>query len=267
MISRDVRLPQLREIALGQITKVMQFGAYCRLAEYGSLEVFIPLREVSYGWIKNIREHLRVGQNVVCKIIYFDRERGTIDASIKQVTPKEEKDKINGYKLEKRLGTLFMQTAKQTKTEKPDALSSMVLAKFGSFTEFTKNAISNTPEFEKLEMPKTLKDTLLESLNKAKSNRTYKVSYIMTLLNPDTRSGVTETRNLLKEMEGKGVKITYISAPKYKITSEAKSYPEAESRVQNATDLVQKSNHKFGFSIEKEKLRKEKEGILESYLS
>ncbi len=260
------KLPQLHEIVLGQITKVMQFGAYCKLPEY-NLEVFIPIREVSYGWIKNIREHLHVGQNVVCKIIYFDRERGTIDASIKQVTPKEEKDKIGGFKLEKRLSTLFMQIAKQAKADKPEELSQRIISNFGSFTEFTKNAVNGTQEFERLDIPKKLKDAMLETLNKAKSNRTFRVSYIMTLLNTDTKTGATETRKLLSDMEKTGIKIIYISAPKYRITSEGVNYPEAESKVTKATALVQKSKHKFVFSIEKEKLKKEKEGILESYMS
>jgi translation initiation factor 2 subunit 1 len=266
MAANMERLPQLREIVLGQITKVMQFGAYCRLSEY-NLEVFIPLREVSFGWIKNIREHLHVGQNVVCKIIYFDRERGTIDASIKQVTPKEEKDKISTFKLEKRLSALFMQTAKHSKVEKPEDVSKSVLEKFGTFTEFTKNAISGSQEFEKFEMQKKLKDALLAALENMKSNRTFKVSYIMTLLNTDTMAGATETRHMLSEMEKAGIKIIYLSAPKYKVTSEGKSYPEAEGKVVMATAQVQKNKHKFIFSIEKEKLKKEREGILESYLS
>ena len=51
-------IPRVGELVIASVSKISKFGAYCRLIEYNDLEVFLPIREVSSGWIKNIREHL-----------------------------------------------------------------------------------------------------------------------------------------------------------------------------------------------------------------
>jgi len=259
------KLPQLHEIVIGQISKVLQFGAYCKLPEYNNLEVFIPLREVSFGWIKNIHEHLRTGQNVVCKIIYFDRERHTIDASIKQVTSKEEKDKINSYKLEKRLAAMFKQLAKSTASGNPEALAQQAVSEFGTFVNLAKAVMEKSPSLEKSGLPKKLLDGIAENIKNIMSKRTFKVSYIMTLLNYNTKSGASQNRELFSEIKAAGVHLTYISSPKYKVVAEGSSFPEAEAKIKKIESIIQKSKLKVLFELEKEKLKKEKENMFESY--
>ena len=87
--------PQVGSSVIAKVIRVAQFGAYCKLPEYNDIDVFLPIREVSSGWIKNIHEFVHNGQIVVCKVIYIDKEKGTIDVSIKKITNKESKEKLN----------------------------------------------------------------------------------------------------------------------------------------------------------------------------
>ncbi|MEM3227903.1 MAG: S1 RNA-binding domain-containing protein [Candidatus Micrarchaeaceae archaeon] len=259
------KLPQLHEIVIGQISKVTQFGAYCRLPEYSNIEVFIPLREVSFGWIKNIHEHLRIGQNVVCKIIYFDRERHTIDASIKQVTSKEEKDKINSYKLEKRLSAMFRQLAKAINPGNVDAISAQAIEEFGTFTNLAKAVMEKSPALEKTQLPKKLLSGIEENIKSIMRKRTFRVSYIIKFLNYNTKSGATQNRNIFSEIEKAGIKLIYISAPTYKAVAEGDSYPAAEAKMKAVEATIKKFKPNAAFSMEKEKLKKENESVFESY--
>ncbi len=261
------KLPQLHQVVIGQISKVMQFGAYCRLLEYGNLEVFIPLREVSFGWIKNIHEHLRTGQNVVCKIIYFDRERHTIDASIKQVTSKEEKDKINSYKLERRLSAMFRQLAKSTGQKNIEELAALAISEFGTFTNLAKAVMEKAPGLKTSKLPAPLLSAIEENIKSIMRRRTFKVSYIMTLLNYNTKSGASQNNDIFSKISAAGVKLAYISAPKYRVVAEGDSYPEAEEKIKKIEEIMQKAKLKGVFSLEKEKLRKEKESVFESYFA
>ncbi|MGC8478403.1 MAG: S1 RNA-binding domain-containing protein [Candidatus Micrarchaeia archaeon] len=261
------KLPQLHQVVIGQISKVMQFGAYCRLPEFNNLEVFIPLREVSFGWIKNIHEHLRVGQNVVCKIIYFDRERHTIDASIKQVTTKEEKDKINSFKLERRLSAMFRQLAKSTGQKNIEALASLVLSEFGDFTNFAKAIMENSASLKDSKIPPQLISAIEENIKSIMHRRTFKVSYIMTLLNQNTKSGASQNNEIFSKIVETGAKLSYISAPKYRVVAEGESYPKAEAKIKKIEEIMQKVKLKGVFSLEKEKLKKEKESVFESYFA
>ena len=58
-------MPKVGELVIATVSKISKFGAYCRLPEYNDLEVFLPIREISSGWIKNIREHIHEGQKLV----------------------------------------------------------------------------------------------------------------------------------------------------------------------------------------------------------
>ncbi|MGH2510319.1 MAG: S1 RNA-binding domain-containing protein, partial [Ktedonobacteraceae bacterium] len=58
--------PRVGSLVIANVSKITKFGAYCKLPEYNDLEVFLPLREISSGWIKNIREFIHEGQKLVC---------------------------------------------------------------------------------------------------------------------------------------------------------------------------------------------------------
>ena len=65
-------LPDVSEFVIIKITKIMPHGAYCRLIEYNS-DAYLPISEVSSGWIKNIHEFIKEGQQDVAKVIFVDR--------------------------------------------------------------------------------------------------------------------------------------------------------------------------------------------------
>ncbi len=87
-------IPKVGELVIATVAKISKFGAYCKLPEYNDLEVFLPIREVSSGWIKNIREHIHEGQKLVCSVTFYDKDKGTIDISLKRVSPGNSKEKI-----------------------------------------------------------------------------------------------------------------------------------------------------------------------------
>lgn len=263
MSQEERKIPLVGELVIAQISKIMPFGAYCRLPEYGNTEVFLPIKEVSSGWIKNIHEFIHEGQTVVCKIIFYDREKQTIDVSIKKVTPQDSKQKINTFNLEKRLDALFSQAVKTAGLEQQRSeITKAALSEFGTYTNLTRNAAGETKEFEASKIPKKIKDTLLKLVEASKKKRKYEVSYIMNLTTFNTKSGATELRGIFLAMKEKGVNVSYVGAPKYHLTAEGKDYADAESKIQAAVAAAQSKLKKGNLEVAKEKLKKEREGIL-----
>ena len=257
------RTPRIGELVVAQISKVTQFGAYCRLPEYDNLEVFMPIREVSSGWIKNIREFIHEGQSLVCKVVFFDKERNTIDVSLKRVTPKESKEKIGGYNLEKRLAALFQQALRRAGEDgRAGEAAQQVLGEFGSYTSLFQQATANTEKFERAALPKKLKEALLEAIEANRKVKKHEVSYIATISTYNTKSGASELRSMLTAIKNSGVDVAYISAPKYRLTAEGKDYADAESKIKGAELVITTKLNKGVFKLEKEKLKKEKVDIL-----
>ncbi len=254
--------PRIGSLVIAQVAKITQFGAYCRLPEYNNMEVFMPIREVSSGWIKNIREFIHEGQNLVCKVVLYDKDRNTIDVSLKKVTPKETKVKIGEYNLEKRLGALLNQAAKQAGLQGNEQIMQELQHEFGSYTNLFQQATTNSEQFEKLKIPKKLKEEIQKAIEANRKEKKHTVSYIATISTFNTESGASELRGMLSEAQKAGVEVSYISAPKYRFLSDGKDYTEAESKIKKAESIITAKLGKGTFKLEKEKLKKEKEDIL-----
>ncbi len=257
-------IPNLKDLVIAEVVKISNFGAYCKLIEYNNADAFLPIKEISSGWIKNIHVFIHNNQKIVCKVIYFDRERNTIDISLKKVTPKESKEKIKEYNLEKRLQNLFIQAINKAQEQSKKAeLTNIVLSEFHSFINLIVNATNNTKEYKESLLPKKLKDTIIKVIEANKKEKIYHVSYILTLLTYNTLSGISELNSLLLSLKNQDIDVSYISAPKYRlIASSTVNYFEAEEKIKKSIDLVKQKLNNGVFNIEKEKIKKEKENII-----
>ena len=255
--------PRHGELVIVTVGKITNFGAYCKLIEYGNVEAFLPIREVSSGWIKNIREYIHDGQKLVCFVHNVDKEKGTIDISLKRVSTKDSKDKIRSYNLEKRLNALFWQTVKKEKEARTkEELEGIINQEFKTYTNMTENAVAGTPEFVNSKLPKKVRDAFVKALELNRKQKRYFVSYIATITTYNTESGVTELRGIMKAIKETGVDLGYIGAPKYRLFAEGTDYVDAEAKIDKVRDIVSTKLKKGIFEIEKEKLTKEKEDIM-----
>ncbi|MDE1870679.1 MAG: S1 RNA-binding domain-containing protein [Candidatus Micrarchaeota archaeon] len=256
-------IPKVGELVIANVTKISKFGAYCRLPEYNDLEVFLPIREISSGWIKNIREHIHEGQKLVCTVTFYDREKGTIDISLKRVSPGHSKEKIRSYNLERRLSTLFMQAIKVAKeVQNKDELIKTAISEFGTYTNLVQNATDNTKEFNQSKLPKKLKESVLKVLESNKKQKKYLVSYIATIYTFNTLSGATELKGIMGLVKGMDVSVKYIGAPKYRLMAEGDNYSTAEEKIKKVEELIKSKLLNGVFEMEKEKLKKANEDIL-----
>lgn len=257
------KVPQHGSLVIAVVSKITNFGAYCKLIEFGDIEAFLPIREVSSGWIKNIREYIHDGQKLVCFVHGIDKEKGTIDISLKRVSAKDSKEKIRSYNLEKRLAALFSQVSKKEKDVKTkEELSPLVIEEFRTYTNFMENALANTPEFAQSKIPKKIREGFVKALEASRKQKRYFVSYTATISTYNTESGATELRSLMKEIKGTGVELGYVGAPKYRLFAEGTDYVDAEAKIDKVRELISEHLKKGVFEIEKEKLKKEKEDIM-----
>jgi S1 RNA binding domain protein len=76
---------EVGQIVDGKVTGIMNYGAFIDLGDGTSGMVHIS--EIAPTYVKEIKDHLTVGQQVKVKILAVD-ERGKISLSIKQAMPK-----------------------------------------------------------------------------------------------------------------------------------------------------------------------------------
>ncbi|EQD42303.1 translation initiation factor IF-2 subunit alpha [mine drainage metagenome] len=260
--------PPPNSLALAKIEKIMQFGAYCKLLEYNNTDAYLPIREVSSGWIKNIHEFIHEGQTVVCKIIYIDREKGTIDISLKKVTSKESKDKMGAFNLDNRLKALCQRALKEVKLPVPQRaeINDYIISQFKTYTNFVKalgEESGSQAESEEIKVPKRFKEAVLRIIEASRQNKRYIVAYDLSMSTQDTMHGIDNIKDVLRNINNADVKIDYVSAPKYKLVAEGTDYIDAEEKIKQAVNIIKDKLKSGNFNIEKEKLKKEKEDIMD----
>lgn len=101
------------ELVTGTVVKVEDHGAFVTLDEYGGLEAYVPLNEVSHSWFKSIREVLKVGQKRVFKVIRVDPKREHVDLSLKRVSERERQVKMLQWKRYRRALNLLELASKK----------------------------------------------------------------------------------------------------------------------------------------------------------
>ncbi len=78
---------EIGQVVEGKITSITSFGAFVALPD--SKSGMIHISEVSDTFVKDINEHLKVGQSVFCRVCSVD-DKGRIALSLKRVERKTE---------------------------------------------------------------------------------------------------------------------------------------------------------------------------------
>ena len=232
-------LPEVGEFVIIKISKIMPHGAYCRITEY-NIDSYLPISEVSSGWIKNIHEFIKEGQQDVAKVIFTDKEKKSVDISLKKTTSKAKKDKINDFGLEKRAEGMVNKALISSKSEDKKHTIIEELSKIAATYNEIINSISEGKDPLSQIQEKDFKDALYELVAKTIKPKTYTVSYNVDLSTADTKSGINLIKEALSSIEKEGVEVLYMGAPKYRFLATDSSYPDAEDKIKHARNILEK---------------------------
>ncbi len=239
---RTSEFPEESELVVCTVQNVKNFGAFVTLDEYGGKEGFIHIRDVATGWVKYIRDYVREGQKIVCKVLGVDSSKGHIDLSLKSVNEHQKREKIQQWKNENKAEKLMEIVAERLGKE-PAALYEEfgydIMDTYGTlFGAFEQVAAHH----ESLEEEGYSGDWVQTFIEVAKENVTPPHVQIdgyleMTCPAPD---GVDRIREALMsgEASSKHSKIQYIGAPRYRVVVMAPDYKIAEEELKNITTTV-----------------------------
>jgi len=254
--------PEIGDLAVCTVQNVKNFGAFVSLDEYGGKEGFIHVRDVATGWVKYIRDHVREGQKIVCKVLSVDKDKGHIDVSLKQVNDHQRREKIQEWKNEKKAEKLLeIVGTKMGKSleEAFDAVGETLMEEFGTLYSAFEQAAINPDGIMEAGVDKNWVPSISEvakeniQLPSVMIDGTLEVSCPL----PD---GVDHVKAALAKGldSGEGeVDIHYVGAPRYKLLVTAEDYKVAEEELKAAvgriTAAVEKSGGSASFKRKEEK--------------
>jgi translation initiation factor 2 subunit 1 len=236
--------PEKGDLVVGEVDEIADFGVFVELEEYEDKRGLAHVSEVASGWIKNIRDHVNIGERVVAKVLDIDEDAQQIDLSLKDVNDHQRSDKIQEWKNERKADNwMTIAFGEDVSDEKYSSVATELLAEFGSMYDgFEQAAIHGAEALEDTDLSEDEIEKVVESARENVSVPYVKVTGYVDLECPEA-DGVDSIKEALQAAEGNGevpeevdLSVSYVGSPEYRITVEAPDYKTAERELETSAD-------------------------------
>ena len=262
MSTETQEMPEQGEIILATVTKVMDHGAYVTLDEYDDIQGFLHISEIAPGWIRSVNRFVKDGEK---KVLLVKKVKAVdIDLSLKQVSKDQKKQKLKEVKKYEKGKTLLENLQEKTKitNEEVEKLEDKFYTKFDSvydgFMEIARNGISIITD---LKLTKKITTAIEEICSKTKLP-SVQIRGIMEITS-DKSDGVEIIKKTLLDIIKKDstMDITYLGAPKYRISITSEDFKSAEKSLKPIIEEIQKNieKKKGSFKFTREDSKKTRE--------
>jgi translation initiation factor 2 subunit 1 len=236
MLYRRSGMPEDDELVLCTITKIYHNSVFAQLDEYDK-QGMIHISEVSPGRIRNIRDFVKEGKKVVCKVLRTDPVKGHIDLSVRRVNEKQRRSKMDEIKQEQKAEKLlehFSKSINRPFKEIYEEVSAPVFHKYVYLHQCFKEVVEEKADLEKLgiehNLAKRLAQVIVEKIKPEKVEMRGELA--LASYSPD---GVDIIKQALSKAKGM---IRYKGSGKYEVIVTAPDYKSAENLLQNDADAV-----------------------------
>lgn len=245
--------PEVGEVVICKITKVLNYGAFAELTDYENVKGFIPINQVASGWIKNIRNHIKDNQMRAAKVLHINEEKQQIDLSLTRVTPQQQRQELEQWKQFKRTKVCLEQFAKQQEEDTDEIweeIAEPLMEEYDSLYEAFQKMLVGDEKWKKL-IPEKYQTEFYEFIKKSIPTPEKELKGTIEIQSIKG-NGIEEIREVLEKAEKiEGTKIFYSGAGKYAVSSKATTYKKAEQQMKKLSEYVtqemKKRNNKMEF--------------------
>lgn len=250
--------PEIEELVVCIVKKVLYHSVFVDLDEYKNREGVIHISEIAPGRIRNIRDYVREGKQIICKVIRVNEEKGHIDLSLRRVSPTARKKKDDEYKQEQKAEKILERLAVELKTDLKTVYEEFgykLIEKFGSLINCFHALVQDETTAEEL-IPKKYIKPLFDSIKEKIKPKEIKIISTISLKSY-AENGIEIIKDALKNITAVkekhkdcGFRIVYIGAPNYRLAITATDYKTAEKAMQESLDCAMGYVKKHGGEAE-----------------
>ena len=237
--------PSLGELVIYRINRVNPNSAFAILEEYKK-EGMIHISEISSGWVRDIRNHIKVGQTGVAKVVRI--EGGHISLSLKRVDRRQENERMREYNLDQKAEKMLELVAKKFGKSLDEAYSLVgfyLQENFGSLHKGFEMAMKKP---EQLELPKEWVEEMSEIAQKSIEQKEF-IFKARVLIKSYKGNGINIIKELLKKAAKSGLEIRYIAAPEYMFLYKTKEAKKGEREFLSALDNIKSTDAEVSYKV------------------
>ena len=236
--------PEEGDLVFATVTSVQYNSVFVTIEEYGR-QGLIHISEVSPGRIRNIRDYVKEGKMVVCKVIKIDESRGHIDLSLRRVTEMQKRAKTDERKQEQKAENIIEMLASKLK-EQPrkvyDEISKILLPKYELLQYAFEEVIENNVSIKSMGVPDKYSKILEQLVREKIKPKQVSISGVI-MIKSFEEDGAELVKNTLIKAHAinENVKIKCLGAGNYSLEIVAKDYKEAELLLAKVKESIQSS--------------------------
>ncbi len=249
MFYKKKGIPEVGEVVICTVKKILYHSVFVSIDDYESKDGMVHISEIAAGRIRNLRDYVKEGKRIVCKVLDINRQTGNIDLSLRRVSTSAMIEKLNEIKQEEKAEKLLETVGREFKTDLKTMYTQVALKalqKHENLSTFFQTMVAKGKTVvEELDIPKNYKDALYKiAIDKIKPTEV-KISGILNL-QTYAEDGIKSLKKVLSEIEKEGVKVQYLGAPKYKVEIVSKDYKTAETLLKAIIDKALEQSKKLG---------------------
>lgn len=232
MLLKREGFPEEDELVMCTVTKVQFHSVFANLDDYGKSGM-IHISEVSPGRIRNIRDYVKEGKKVVCKVLRINTERGHIDLSLRRVTETQKRKKVDEIKQEQKAEKILEFVAKDLNLDVKKLFEEIITnisKKYDSLYEFFQEVVTDSNAIKDAGIDAKTAKNLEEAIKSRIKEVSVKIEGKLKLTSY-AANGVDVVKEALKkaiEIGEENISIKYLGAGSYNLVVNAKDYKEAE---------------------------------------
>ena len=256
-------MPEVGEIVIATVTKIGDHGAYVSLDEYNNIQGFLHISEIAQGWVRSVGKFVKEGEKKVLLVKKVREGREEIDLSLKQISRDQKKKKLLDVKRHEKGKGIIKNVQEKTKLSGAEIenLEDKIFSKYDSIYDAVVDiARRGIDVLNDLKLPKKILDVIVEEGSKIKLPS---AEILGVLEITDTSSnGIENIKKKLQSLEKKDqngeVAVSYIGAPKYRLSVTAPDFKSAEKILKPILEDTQKNieKNKGTFKFTRETSRK-----------
>ena len=240
-----VEFPERDEIVVAVVTKIMPYGAFCRIPEY-NIDAFMHVSQVASGWVKNIHEFLSDGQRLVVKIHHVNPEKNQVDISLKSVTDDEKRRKLDEIRRIKRGDKLLEISIKNSKLRKIklEEAKEKIEGHFEDLLSCFEECFDGDEHvLDDVDVPKKLKLQIFEVARANIKKSKIVIGGVVNLICPSS-DGVKKVKEILS-IGGKDIICSYLGAPRYKLSFDCEDYKVGQKKFSKMISKMKNESNKL----------------------
>ncbi|MCM2325264.1 MAG: S1 RNA-binding domain-containing protein [Candidatus Woesearchaeota archaeon] len=239
MFFHKTGFPEESEIVLCTVTNIQYSSVFVTIDEFNQTGM-IHISEIAAGRIRNIRDYVKEGKKVVCKVLKIYQDKGHIDLSLRRVNEKQRKNKVNEIKMEQKAEAIIEHVAKQRNQPAQkvyDEVAKSLLKEYRYLHFAFESVVTGELVLSKALEPKLAKEIEEIVLQRFKPQKV-EITGVLEITTYEGNGLELIKESLLKAID-MGVLIHYLGGGKYRVTAEAPDYKEAEPKLGSSISVVE----------------------------